>query len=433
MMRYSFLLIAISLYSILIGSESLFTNTLCAQESNLTSGISQDAQSSIYADVPQFGGPSSVGGQLAEDAASIPDYRWQGLQDRFDFWYQFKEQVNQNRSVQFNIDESMLYQVASDSLGETEAASGLVRIYGQWEVLNNPCTNDVGMIVFKAEDRHRMGSNLTPFDLGFEAGSLSPTGTFFSEFSFSVTNLFWKQYFFDRTLAIAVGRIDVTDFIDVYGMINPLTHFLNLSFSTNPSIAVPNQGLGIATGGMLTDHVYFQAGFSDANGQPTLAGFDTFFEDSEYFSYVELGITPSQERLFVENVHVTLWNTDPREAAGTPSSHGVAFTAQRFIEDKWLPFFRFGYSDGDAALFQTVFSTGLGLLRSNKDVAGIGVSWNKPTDGSLRQQFTSEAFYRFQLTQFLAITPDVQLIANPALNPTEDVIGFFGLRLRAAF
>jgi len=29
---------------------------------------------------------------------------------------------------------------------------------------------------------------------GFEAGSILPTGTFFSEFDFDATNLFWKQY-----------------------------------------------------------------------------------------------------------------------------------------------------------------------------------------------------------------------------------------------
>ena len=32
---------------------------------------------------------------------------------------------------------------------------------------------------------------------------------------------------------------------------------------------------------MLTDQIYVQGGFGDANGQPTLAGFDTFFDDSE--------------------------------------------------------------------------------------------------------------------------------------------------------
>ena len=421
---------------------SLFLSTACsaaAQEtesSRPTFAVSRNEESeaevtSIYPDIPQFGGPSSVGGQLAEDASVAPQFRLQGLQDHFQSWFDFKSRVNEHIGLQFNIDESILYQVATDSLGENDAASGLVRFYGQWELLGRGSDNP-GLLVFKGENRHRMGA-ITPFDLGFEAGSILPTGTFFSEFDFGVTNLYWKQYFFDRQLAVAIGTIDVTDFVDVYAMLNPLTHFINLAFSTNPTIAVPNQGLGAAAGAMLTDRLYVQGGFGDANGQPTTAGFNTFFNDGEYFSYLEFGATSSQDRIYLDNIHATLWHTDARQTAGTPEGWGLAFTAQKFICAKWLPFFRFGYADGDAALMQTTFSTGLGLQRENRDVFGIGVSWGSPADGNLRDQFTSEAFYRFQLTQFLAVTPDAQLIVDPALNPTVDVLAFFGLRLRAAF
>ena len=222
----------------------------------------------IYPDIPQFGGPSSVGGQIAEDAVVVPQWRLQGLQDYFDPWYRFKERTNDGDRLQFNIDESIFYQVATDSLGESNAASGLVRVYGQWELLGRGSENP-GLLVFKGENRHRIGTAITPFDLGFEAGSILPTGTFFSEFDFGVTNLYWKQYCFDRQLAIAVGRIDVTDFVDVYAMLNPLTHFINLAFSTNPTMAAPNQGLGAAAGAMLTEHLYVQSGLGDANGQPT--------------------------------------------------------------------------------------------------------------------------------------------------------------------
>jgi hypothetical protein len=90
---------------------------------------------SIYADIPQFGGPTSVGGQIAEDAVVVPQWRLQGLQDHFDPWFQFKQQVNDCHGLQFNIDESMFYQTVTHSPGETEAASGLVRVYGQWELL----------------------------------------------------------------------------------------------------------------------------------------------------------------------------------------------------------------------------------------------------------------------------------------------------------
>jgi hypothetical protein len=77
-----------------------------------------DSSRSIYGDIPQFGGPSSVGGQLAEDAAVAPEFRWQGLQDVFETWYAFKEGLNERCGLQFNIDESMFYQVAKTVLAK---------------------------------------------------------------------------------------------------------------------------------------------------------------------------------------------------------------------------------------------------------------------------------------------------------------------------
>lgn len=44
-----------------------------------------------------------------------------------------------------------------------------------------------------------------------------------------------------------------------------------------------------------------------------------------------------------------------------------------------------------------------------------------------------DAHYRLQLTEHLEITPDIQLIKDPALNPDEDLVWVAGLRGRLAF
>ena len=89
---------------------------------------------SVYREVLQFGGPSSVGGQLAEDASIAPQFRLPAVQLRSQRWFDVKGRVDERRGLQFNIDESILFQAATNSPGETEAASGLVRVYGQWEL-----------------------------------------------------------------------------------------------------------------------------------------------------------------------------------------------------------------------------------------------------------------------------------------------------------
>ena len=50
----------------------------------------------------------------------------------------------------------------------------------------------------------------------------------------------------------------------------------------------------------------------------------------------------------------------------------------------------------------------------------------------LDDQYSFEVFYRFQLTEQLAITPDIQYLVDPALNPDEDKLWVVGLRARLA-
>jgi porin len=41
-------------------------------------------------------------------------------------------------------------------------------------------------------------------------------------------------------------------------------------------------------------------------------------------------------------------------------------------------------------------------------------------------------FYRFQLADHFALTPDIQFVQDPALNPNENSLWIFGLRARLA-
>ena len=68
---------------------------------------------------------------------------------------------------------------------------------------------------------------------------------------------------------------------------------------------------------------------------------------------------------------------------------------------------------------------------------GFGANWGQPNEAvfgsGLDDQYAIELFYRLQVTKEIAITPDVQFLINPALNPDEDNIWVFGLRARLAF
>jgi porin len=66
-------------------------------------------------------------------------------------------------------------------------------------------------------------------------------------------------------------------------------------------------------------------------------------------------------------------------------------------------------------------------------VIGFGFNWGQPNEtsfGDVDDQYTTELFWRYQLTTELAVTPTIQYIRDPALNPNESSLWAFGLRAR---
>ena len=153
-----------------------------------------------YEDTSKFGGPRSVGAELQEaDEVSEPRFLIPGIDRVYKPWFDFKAHIKRELGLSFSLDYQALYQVLDESPGEDEAAVGLFRFYGEWTLLGRN-TGHPGTLVYKLEHGHRLGTDVSPEDLGFEAGAILPTGDSFTEFrnsNWAVTNLYWQQRFLD--------------------------------------------------------------------------------------------------------------------------------------------------------------------------------------------------------------------------------------------
>jgi len=394
-----------------------------------------------FENVPQFGGSNSVGTTLRKDNAVKEEtvFRFEGIQRGLKPYFDWKGRIKEQHGLAFGSDYTVLYQAANKSPGEDDAASGILRLFGTWTALGRG-TGNTGSLVYKIENRHKLGTNIVPQNLGFEVGYAGLTAAPFSDIRWALTNLNWQQKFKAGRVSFIAGVVDATDYVDIYGLTNPWTQFSNLAFLTDPTIPVPNQGLGAVVGAMATANVYVVVGLADANGDPTDPGnaFESFFNDNEYFKHVEVGWTSSQKRIWFNNIHLTAWQSDERARAAVPEGSGWAFSFAHFINEKWMPFVRAGASDGGgSALWERSLSTGFGYyMKKRSDLLGLGLNWSRPSGKTftpgLRDQYTAEFFYRIQLSQNFAITPDVQLLIDPALNPAEDQIWIIGVRARLA-
>ena len=394
-----------------------------------------DEEDPASPDVPSFGGPSSTGAQLEDDAEKrrvIIGIPW--IDRTLDPYFDWKVRLHQKTGLAFGGDYAALYEVATESLGETQAAGGIARLFGAWTAWNREKDNS-GELVFSVENRHRIGTDIAPAALGSEFGSALSTAVIYSNVGWKLTNLFWEQTLLDERLAILGGQIDATDYVDTYGLNNSRTAFTNAAFLSNPTIAIPDQGLGVAMGVLPYKNLYITAGFSDPGADATQPFNDPFAEGS-FFTHAELGWTTGVDRYHVDGIHVSGWWINEGDPGGIPSSHGVAFSASWSLRDRWMPFLRAGYSEGDASLLEAIVSGGLGVQFRQGDMFGIGLSWGRPPrvgTARRRDQYTTELFYRFNLLPSIAVTPDVQIIVHPSDNPKDDIVAVFGIRARFAF
>lgn len=99
-----------------------------------------------------------------------------------------------------------------------------------------------------------------------------------------------------------------------------------------------------------------------------------------------------------------------------------------------MPSLRVGVSDGGGPIYNTSVTAGfIRRFAYRSDLLDLAVNWGEsPVDG-LPEQITTEAFYRWQIAQNLAVTPSVQWLVDPALNPEDDEVWLVGLRLRLSF
>jgi porin len=387
---------------------------------------------------PSQGGPDRVENQLETDAEPKPTvFRTDGLQRALSPYFDFKQHLQEEYGLSAGVDYTALFLGASESLGKDEAASGMLRFFGAWE-LTGRGTDDPGKFVYKVEHRHGYTS-VAPSGFGLHSGYVGVMGGPFSDQDLRWTNLYWHQRFAGGDGNLLIGFLDVTDFLDAYGLASPWLHFLNLAFSTgSSSIPLPNDaGLGATVGGFVNDRVYVHGGVIDSNADPTevLDGFESLFDDHELFSHVEIGWTPSYDRRYFDNAHVTLWHVDKREKAATSQGWGINGSFTRFIDDTWMPFLRGGWAEDGGSLLSKSISTGVGYyVRERADLLGVGLNWGEPNRDTfgpgLSDQYTAEVFYRVQLSPNFAVTPDFQLIKDPALNPSESSMWVLGLRAR---
>ena len=355
-------------------------------------------------------------------------------------WKGWKAGIAESTGLSFGGDYLAVGFAATGSLGDDTSASGVARFFGSWELLNRGAAN-TGSVVFKIENRHAY-TDIAPSAFGFDVGFVGTPEPVFNDDGFRATTLYWKQDFADDRALFRVGFLDMKEYFDGYALASPWTGFFNLAFTigSNTMITLPDAALGAMVGGYLTDNIYAAASIIDAGFQPTsmFQGFDTFFGDFNTWKSAEIGITGGGKRFLFDNAHIAVWQQDESDDSGTQRGWGVNASVSHVVDGHWLPFLRAAWANEGGGLYEVSVSGGFGYQnKPGGNLLGVGLNWGRPNSDTfgvdLDDQLISEVFYRIQLTENFQITPNLQIVGNPALNPDRDVVALFGLRARGTF
>ena len=275
-------------------------------------------------------------------------------------------------------------------------------------------------------------------DLSESIGNqLSTTTFYFNEQNFSLVELYYDHGNQSRAYSFRLGKHDPGAVFNTFTWGDPETGFLGGGV-VDAALALPDLGWGAHAIIETSRETYLTIGAFDANADATKIDFSTLSEN-QYFGGIEVGYTP-QSGMSGDapgKYSVLVWHRDETSEPDSKSGHGIAFSGEQALpgNPNIVPFLRYSRANGAAAAASQI-SGGVvfqNVLGRSDDVIGLAASRVELADASLREESTFEAFYRFHVTPEFSITPDVQVIVNPANTTEYDRVIVWSLRARVVF
>ncbi len=264
-----------------------------------------------------------------------------------------------------------------------------------------------------------------------DIGALTDVNATIEDEAIYLRELFWSQSVGDRTL-ITAGFIDSEWRYDFNRMANnEQANFLAASFVNSPTIPFPDSSLAIDAAVDLTPWADVHFGIYQTNCDKESFSCFSELSSDDWLAPLEFILRSDLQNLGTGTYRILAFASNRNNKRGTGVSLSIDQQLGRFI-----PFLRAGFSDPDVVEVKRFFSVGSGFdapLGRPGDLIGAGVAINEPSDSSRNTETVFEAYWRFRLNPFVSLTPDVQIILDPADNPVDSSIVVAGLRLQLDF
>lgn len=305
--------------------------------------------------------------------------------------------------------------------------------------------------------------------VGSSFGANSAAGTGIRR-SMDVLEAWFEGSMFDGDIRLRFGKIHIGGGFECGG--RPVsfdgnmyandgtTQFLNGGLVNNPTIPIPDRGLGAVVMYNPVEWWYGSFGIADAQADARETGFNTAFTEEDFFLYIfETGVTP---RLDSKNgplqgaYRVGLWVDGQDKARFSNGGNyrddmGVYVSCDQMLvkenndaeDTQGLGgFFRWGYANSDLNTIGNFWSLGFqyqGLLDGrHEDLTGVGIAQGIFSDhvGSGQtddSETVVEIYYNAAVNEWLSLSPSLQYITDPGgADGGKDAV-VLGLRAQMTF
>jgi len=339
--------------------------------------------------------------------------------------------------IYYELDLAFIYQSANKVLtGERHFGTFAWRLLGDWEMIDS---ERFGQSYLEWNFLGAAGFNYDPAQqtLSENIGSVSyPNGIVYPDAG-AINELFLSQVSPSGRFELFAGRIDMYYHFDLNRVSNDsYTGFLSYALGSNLSIPFPEYGgLGAVAYAQVTEGLSVMLGVGDSSSEWPVAFWETV-GDGSWWQLLEVEWQVDVPGLGVGIYRLTPWHNHLFGEDGW----GIGLNVDQELGVPWIiAFLRAGRGDPDVAFVETFVSGGVGIKvplgRSGDEIEiGIGAAWSDPSpEYGFRAETLLEFFCRISLSPSIAVTPDLQVVFNPAANPRDDVVVIPGVRLAFRF
>ncbi len=258
--------------------------------------------------------------------------------------------------------------------------------------------------------------------------------------AFKLTEAWYEHAFLNDRLLLTLGKVDLTNYFDANAVANDETiQFLADGFVNNLAVEFPeDNGPGLRGSYSPNERVEIGLGLGDADGD-----FEDLFRD--LFGVLELNYKPGLLNRD-GNYRFYLWtNLADHEEWRNPTrdsekNWGLGFSFDQVFSERVTGFLRAGSQDESVSQVDWAFSLG-GEIRGvfptrAQDQLAIALGYahlSKDYTDSVRPRNSEdeqmlEVYYNFHVNDHFILSPDLQVIRNPAGLDGANTTAILGMR-----